>query len=104
MKISIQTVGFKGSSRLNQFVDSKVSKLFKQNPEILRADVTLKAVSSKDVENKWCSLYVSHRGENQYVKRKSSNYEESVLACVEAMEKIFRRLKTKKVNQRNDLR
>lgn len=95
MNINIQTVGFKESKHLTQFTQKKVEKLFHQHPETIRVDITLKEGAKNNPTNKWCSLYLSHRGENQFIKRKSTSYEESILLCVEAMEKILRRQKTK---------
>ncbi|MEO6189888.1 MAG: HPF/RaiA family ribosome-associated protein [Saprospiraceae bacterium] len=102
MNITIQTVGFKESNHLTKFVNDKVEKLFHQHPETIRVDITLKEGAKNNPTNQWCSLYLSHSGENQFVKHKSASYEESILLCVETMEKILRRRKTKKVNQRND--
>lgn len=103
MNITIQTVNFKESKKLTIFINSKVGKLFKQNSELIRADVTLKEGAKNNLTNKWCSIYISHPGENLFVKRNSTSYEESILLATEAMEKILRRRKTKMVNQRNDI-
>lgn len=102
MNIKIQTVNFKESKKLTTFINLKVGKLFKQSPEIIRVDVSLKQGAANNLTNKWCTLYISHAGENEFVKKNSSSYEESILLATEAMEKILRRKKTKKVNQRND--
>ncbi|MEP7254320.1 MAG: HPF/RaiA family ribosome-associated protein [Ferruginibacter sp.] len=101
MNITIQTVNFKESKKLNSFINSKVGKLFKQSPEIIRADVTLKEGAKHNPANKWCSIYISHPGENEYVKRNSTSYEESILLATEAMEKVLRSRKTKMVTLRN---
>ncbi len=102
MKITIQTVHFTETKKLTRFVNSKVSKLFHQSPEMIRVDVSLKEGAKNNPSNKLCSLYISHKGENQFVKKNSASYEESILLAVEAMEKILRRRKTKVINQRND--
>jgi putative sigma-54 modulation protein len=102
MNITIQTVNFKESKKLVSFVNSKVGKLFKQSPEIIRADVSLKEGATNNLTNKWCSIYISHAGENEFVKKSSTSFEESTLLATEAMEKILRRRKTKMVNKRND--
>ncbi|NJM80435.1 MAG: HPF/RaiA family ribosome-associated protein [Flavobacterium sp.] len=102
MNTTIQSVGFSATNSLTSFTEKKVEKIFKQYPDAIRIDVSFKIGASKNIENKWCSLYLSHKGENQFVKRKSDSFENSLLQCVEAMEKILRRLTTKKVNQRND--
>jgi hypothetical protein len=103
MNITIQTIDFKESEKLNLFVREKVGKLFHQSPETIRADVSLKLGSKKTPANKWCSLYISHPGENQFVKKGSTSFEESVLLCVEAMAKTLARNKTKKTNSRSDI-
>ncbi|MEP7236525.1 MAG: HPF/RaiA family ribosome-associated protein [Ferruginibacter sp.] len=102
MNITVQTVNFKGSKKLISFINSKVGKLFKQSPEIIRADVSLKEGAINSLINKYCSIYISHTGENEYVKKSSTSYEKSILLATEAMEKILRRKKTKTVNMRND--
>ena len=104
MNITIQTVNFKENKKLSDFIYKKVGKLFHQQPETIRVDITLKEGGSKNLNNKCCSLYLSHKGENRFVKKSSPSYEESILLCVEAMAKNLRRAKTKKVNQRNDIR
>ncbi|CAN5879671.1 hypothetical protein BH11BAC4_BH11BAC4_12550 [soil metagenome] len=103
MNITIQTVNFKGSKKLTTLINSKVGKLFKQSPEIIRADVSLKEGAANNHKNKSCSIYISHAGENEFVKKNSTSYEESLLLATEAMEKILRKRKTKMVNQRNDI-
>jgi len=102
MNITIQSVKFKESGELNDFVREKVEKLFQLSPEIIRIDVSLKVGAVNNPANKWCSLYISHPGENRFVKKKSGSFEESVIQATEAMQKILRRQKTKRVNQRND--
>lgn len=102
MNIKLQTLKFNESEDLRNFVNEKVAKLFKQHPEIIRVDVTLKEGAKNNPTNKWCELYVSLPGENKFTKRCSTTYEESILNAVEVMEKILRRITTKKVNQRND--
>lgn len=99
---TIQSVGFTATKSLVSFAEKWVEKIFNQYPDAIRIDVSFKIGAAKNPENKWCSLYLSHKGENQFVKRKSDQFETSLQLCVEAMEKILRRLNTKRINQRND--
>lgn len=92
MKITIQTLKFQETIELNNFINEKVEKLFHQQPNIIRADVTLKLGAKNNPTNKWCEIYLSLPGENKFVKRNSTSYEESILKSVEAMKKILRRL------------
>ncbi len=102
MQITIQSVGFTASQSLAIFTEKKVDKIFRQYPDAIRVDVSFKIGAIKNHENKRCSVYLSHKGENMFVKRKSDSFESSLMLCVEAMEKKIKRLTTKKINQRND--
>lgn len=93
MNITLKTLKFDGSEKLQAFVNEKVGKLFKKQTQIIRVDVTLKEGAKNNIENKWCELYVSLPGENKITKKNSKDFEESILLAVEAMEKILRREK-----------
>jgi putative sigma-54 modulation protein len=93
MNITIQTVNLKSTEHLDQFINEKVGKLFHLHPEIIRIDVSLKLGVRTNPTNKVCSLYVSHSGENKFVKKNAASFEESILLATESMEKILRRLK-----------
>jgi ribosome-associated translation inhibitor RaiA len=94
-KIAFQTVQFKASSQLEDFVKEKVSKLFEQDPSIIRADVTLFEGASGNPKNQFCEIQLSVPGENHFVKKNSENYEKSILATVKTLQKVLRRHKTK---------
>ncbi|MEO6131243.1 MAG: HPF/RaiA family ribosome-associated protein [Saprospiraceae bacterium] len=102
MNITIQTVGFKESKHLVKFIYQKVERLFQHHPETIRVDITLKKGAKNNVTNEWCALYLSHPGENQYVKHHSETYEESITHCVESMEKILRRQKSIELKLRKE--
>jgi ribosome-associated translation inhibitor RaiA len=98
--ISFQSVQFKASLELENFVKEKVSKIFDQDDSIIRADVTLFEGAPGNLRNKFCEIQLSVPGENHFVKKNSENYEKSILAAVEALQKILRRKKTKKIIKR----
>jgi ribosome hibernation promoting factor len=95
-KIVFQSVQFKASSQLEEFVKEKVSKLFEQDPSIIRADVTLFEGSSGNPKNQFCEIQLSVPGENHFVKKNSENYEKSLLAAVKTLQKVLRRKKVKR--------
>ena len=94
-RIVIQSVQFKASSRLNDFVKEKVSKLLEQNDRIIRADVTLFEVASGNPRNQFCEINLSVPGENHFVKKNSESYEKSVLEAVRTLQKILKRNKSR---------
>jgi ribosome-associated translation inhibitor RaiA len=93
MNITLQTLKFKETEELKNFVHDKMSKLFHQRPNLIRVDVTLKEGAKNNPANKWCELYVSLPGENKFTKRNSASFEESILKAAAIMEKILRRVK-----------
>mgnify|MGYP001793866990 CR=1 FL=1 len=92
MNINLQTLIFTRSDKPNNYVNEKVGKLVQQYPDTSRVDVTLKEGAKNNLNNKWCELYLSLRGDNKFAKKNSASYEESILKAVAAMEKTLRRL------------
>ncbi len=95
--ITFQSVHFKASTQLEDFVKEKVTKLFEQDSSIIRADVTLFEGSSGNPNNQFCEIQLSVPGENHFIKKNSDNYEKSIANAVSSMQKILRRKKTKRI-------
>lgn len=93
MKIHLQTPQFKPSDELKDLVDKKVAKLFKQNPNIIRADVTLKTGESHNLESQYCEINLLVAGEDFFVKKNADKYEKAIAELVEALSKMMRRQK-----------
>jgi len=102
-KIVLQSVQFKASSDLTEFVEEKVSKLFEQDPSIIRADVTLFEGASGNPKNQFCEIQLSVPGENHFVKKNSESYEKSIIEAVQSLQKTVRRQKTKDINRRKSV-
>lgn len=100
MNITFQSVHFKASTHLEEFVRDKVSKLFDQHDKIIRADVTLFEGASGNPKNQFCEIILSLPGENKFVKKNSSSYEESVLKTVATLQKTLRRDNINKISHR----
>jgi ribosome-associated translation inhibitor RaiA len=98
--ITFQSVHFKASSQLEDFVKDKVSKLFEQDNSIIRADLTLFEGASGNPVNQFCEIQLSVPGENHFIKKNSENYEKSVMEAVATLQKVLRRKKTKKIIMR----
>jgi ribosome-associated translation inhibitor RaiA len=101
--IVFQSVQFKASAELEQFIQEKVSKLFEQDSSIIRADVTLFEGASGNPKNQFCEIQLSVPGENHFIKKNSENYEKSILAAIGSLQKILRRKKTKKEIRRRKI-
>ncbi len=99
-KIVLQSVQFKASIELKEFVKEKVLKLIQQDKSIIRADVTLFEGASGNPKNQFCEIELSVAGQNHFVKKSSESYEKSVLDAVKTLQKVIRRQKAKKIIRR----
>lgn len=96
-RIVFQSVHFKASAHLEEFVKQKVAKLFKQDSSIIRIDITLFEGAAGNLNNQFCEIQISVPGENHFIKKNSENYEKSVLSAVSGLQKVLRRKKTKQI-------
>ncbi|MDP1622500.1 MAG: HPF/RaiA family ribosome-associated protein [Bacteroidales bacterium] len=97
--ISFQSVHFKASTHLEEFVTVKLSKILDQDSSIIRADVTLFEGASGNPRNRFCEIELSVPGDNLFIKKNSENYEKSILAAVTALQQIIHRKKKKHINK-----
>lgn len=95
MKINLQSLHFKASDQLKDFVDEKVAKLFRLNEQIISAEVTLIADDVKIATNKICEIRLVVPGYDDFVKREAASFEEAILNSVEALQKVLTRKKDK---------
>lgn len=95
MKINMQSLHFKASENLKEFVDEKVGKLFRYDDKIISADVTLFSDDGKNIDNKVCEIRLVVPGYDDFVKKNAASFEEAILEAVEILQKILRRKKDK---------
>ncbi len=93
MKINLQSLHFKASDNLKEFVEEKVGKLSRYDDKIISADVTLFSDDGKSIDNKVCEIRLVVPGYDDFVKKNAISYEEATLQAVEALQKIMRRKK-----------
>ncbi len=93
MKINLQSLHFKASEQLKEFINEKVGKLFHFDENIISAEVTLVANDIKIPNNKVCEIRLVVPGYDDFVKKEAASFEEAVLAAVETLQKVLRRKK-----------
>ena len=101
MDIIIQSVGFKASETLESFVRDKVSKLSHMTDDIVRANVTFYEASKGNPENNICEIRLEIPGNDHFVKKGSSLYEQALLDCIDTLQTIIQKKKNKDKNYRN---
>jgi ribosome-associated translation inhibitor RaiA len=95
MKINLQSLHFKASGQLKEFVDEKVGKLAHISDEILSAEVVLIANDIKITNNKVCEIRLIVPGNDDFVKKEAASFEEAILDAVEVLQKILKQKKAK---------
>jgi len=101
MEIIINSVNFKTDTALEIFVKEKVSKLFNQCDNIIRANVILRETEKGNPENKLCEIRLMIPGNDHFVRKSTEVYEKSVSQAVEVLHKILRRKKRRVISKRH---
>jgi putative sigma-54 modulation protein len=95
MKINLQSLHFKASDHLKEFVDEKVGKLSHFDDNIISAEVTLFSDDGKNIDNKVCEIRLVVPGYDDFVKKNAVSYEAATSDAVDTLQKILRRKKDK---------
>lgn len=95
MNITIQSVRFDATEKLEQFVNQKVSKLDLFFEGILKAEVILRLDKSETSDNKVAELNVDIPGNSLFAKKQSKSFEESVDLACDAIRKQLEKHKDK---------
>ena len=88
MKINLQTLHFKASDDLKNFVEEKVNKLGRFDSSIISAEVTL-TEEGGGLLNKTCDIRLVVPGNNDMVKKTAASFEEAVSEAVNTLQGIL---------------
>ena len=98
MDIIIQSLGFKASENLENFVREKLNTL--NHDKIIRANVTLYKGPASATETDYCEIRLEVPGNDPFVKKHSLHFEVSVSECVDVLAETLNRSKTKELNRK----
>ena len=101
MDIIIQSLGFKASEHLEDFIREKLNKAVNESDKVIRANVTLYAASESNPNNNVCEIRLEVPGNDHFVKKGSSVFEQAITECTDALQKIIRRAKDKEISNRH---
>jgi putative sigma-54 modulation protein len=87
MEITIQSIHFETSEKLNAFIRKKVSRLPKFNDDVFLADVTLKVIKPEANDNKDASIRLHLAGIELFAQEVANTFEEAVDQCVHKLER-----------------
>ena len=95
MKVSIKSIHFKADSKLEQFIEKKVSKLSGMYEGILGSDITLKIDKAETKDNKVAEIRLQVPGYDLYAKKQCDSFEEAADTAVSAIKKQLEKHKGK---------
>src|ERR1041384_1004841 len=97
MDVIIQSLGFKHSEHLEEYINKKLKKLTPDD-RIVRANVTLFQGPDRATPNDYCEIRLEVPGNDLFVKESSLEFEQAVDECVNKLQGILRKQKEKIVD------
>lgn len=97
MDVIIQSLGFKHSENLEQYIKEKLQKLTPAD-NIIRANVVLFQGPDRAVSNDYCEIRLEVPGPDLFVKESSADFEQAIDECVNTLQGILRKQKDKMVD------
>ena len=98
MDIIIQSLGFKAGEGLENFTREKLNNLNYDN--IVRANVTLYKGPDSNPENNYCEIRLEIPGNDLFVKKSNVHFETAVTEASDALEKMLRKEKGRRIDRR----
>ena len=96
MEITIQSIRFESSKKLENFIQKKVKRLSKFSDDVLSADVTLKVVKPETKDNKDASIRLLLSRTEFFAQEVADTFEEAIDKCVNKLERQVVKHKEKK--------
>jgi putative sigma-54 modulation protein len=87
MEITIQSLHFEASEKLEAFINKKIGRIAKFHDGATLAEVTLKVIKPETNANKEVSLKVFVPGKEFFVQQVCDTFETAIDHCVDTMER-----------------
>jgi len=98
MNIIIQSLGFKAGEALETFVQEKLNHL--KSDRIIKATVTLYKGPNSEANDNYCEIRLDMPGNDPFVKRHNAYFETAVTECIDVLQDVLQRQKTKNIHSR----
>lgn len=95
MQVKIQTVHFNADSKLEMFIEDKLSKLTNHYDQIIGSDVILRLEKSATRENKIAEIKLMIPGNDLFAKKQSKTFEEATDLAVDALKRQISKRKVR---------
>ena len=97
MDVIIQSLGFKHSDNLEEYIKQKLEKLTPSD-RIIRANVTLFQGPDRATPNDYCEIRLEVPGPDLFVKEHDERFEQAIDECVNKLQGILRKQKEKMID------
>ena len=98
MDIIIQSLGFKASEHLENFIREKLNKVILESDNVIRANVTLSKGAETDPQNNICEIRLEVPGNDHFVKKSCTVFEKSITECIDVLQNISRKTRDKQIS------
>jgi putative sigma-54 modulation protein len=98
MDVIIQSLGFKASDTLENYIREKLDKL-SPNDHIVRANVVLFQGPDRNTPNDYCEIRLEVPGNDHFVKEHSAHFEQAIDDAVNKLQAMIRKTKDKMVDR-----
>jgi putative sigma-54 modulation protein len=95
MNISIKSIHFTADKKLENLIESKISKLSQLHDSIIAANVYLRLEKNQELENKITEIKLDIPGTELFAKKQSDSFEKSTDSTVEALRIQLKKYKEK---------
>ena len=93
MNITIHSLKFKASQKLNEFVEDKIQRLVKHLPHIIAAEVTMKLEQDHEQGNKIVDIRLDVPGHDLFASKQAKTFEEACLEACDALKNQIEKIK-----------
>lgn len=93
MNIILQSIRFKASEQLEQFVHNKMKRITRLTDNIEAAHITFYEGASGNTDNQFCEIRLTVPGNDVFVKKNAGTYEQAILQAITTAQKVIRRRK-----------
>jgi len=95
MKVRIQSINFDATSKLEAYIDKKLSKIGKFFDEVQNVDVYLKVIKPEAAVNKEAEIKISVPNMEFFASKTCDTFEEAIDLSVDAIDKQIKKYKGK---------
>lgn len=96
MKVTVKSIHFDATEKLEAFISKKAEKLAKHNDELTEMEVTLKVVKPETALNKECSVKLIGGEADLFASKIADTFEEAYDLVLDALKRQLEKSKGKK--------